>query len=49
VLHEACQACGTTLDDAGLKSLHKALRRGEKFTPERLAKTRKSDTDPKGQ
>lgn len=49
VLHEACQACGTALDAAGLKSLHKALRRGEKITPERLAKTRKSDTDPKGQ
>jgi len=49
VLHEACQACGTALDDAGLKSLHKALRRGEKITPERLAKTRRSNTNPQGQ
>lgn len=46
LLHEACQACGTGLDAVGLKALHKALRRGESITPERLAKTRKSSPAP---
>lgn len=41
LLHEACEACGKGLDDAGLKALRKALKRGEEITPENLSKTRK--------